>query len=84
MLGGMYACLAYGYGKGPRSTVPRSLAVTHNNIRYIHLVIIMLVEFTSSSLVTLSDREGAFVVKITTTKYILLALKAYGRLSNQA
>ena len=61
MLGGMYACLAHGYGKRPRSMVPRSLAVTHNNIRYIHLVIVMLVEYTSSSLVTLSDREKVHV-----------------------
>ena len=41
--------------------VPRSLAVTHNNIRYIHSVIVMLVEYTSSSLVTLSDREKVHV-----------------------
>ena len=82
---GWYVCmLAYGYGKRPRSMVPHSLAVNHNNIRYIHSVIVMLVQYTSSSLVTLSDREGAFVVKITTTKYIPLVLKAYGRLSNQA
>ena len=44
MLGGMYACLASGCGKRPRSMVPRSLAVTHNNIRYIHSVVVMLVE----------------------------------------
>ena len=38
MLGGMCACLAHGYGKRPWLMVPRSLAVTHNSIRYIHSV----------------------------------------------
>jgi len=72
MLGSMYAYLAHGYGKQPRSIVYPQLGCTHSSIRYIHTVVIMLVEYTSSSLVTLSDREGQCVIKITTTQYILL------------